>query len=336
MLREGFFSRMNWISPAFPMWLTLAAAVFFGVLVLITLVRAEKSVANGALTVIALLAVGIAVAATIRGYGPPSEGRGAPGERASAAATAAVPALSCLDEMAGDVVLAACEKAVFASAESTAAAVSYVASQITRLTSFGDLTTASQSMTPDLQVLRRSIERDRFGLVAQVLQVRDHCTPTKCAVFRSLTDNHQIITNMDEHFYDRLISRYSAVWNTPAVIGTAGASPAMGALAAFPPSVPTGRPTNADFPSAASTPPVSIMLPEPGTGTPGQAAAHSPSPPASASTPASRPSPNPTQSSAAAAAKKPPSKPSHPSHPSPATTPTQISPAPSAPAASND
>jgi hypothetical protein len=155
-------------------------------------------------------------------------------------------------------------------------------------------------------------------------------------VFRSLTDNHQIITNMDDHHYDGLVRHYSATWNAPAATGAAGVSPAMGALAAFPPSVPTGRPTNADFPSAASTPPVSIMLPEPGTGTPGQAAAHSPSPPASASTPASRPSPNPTQSSAAAAAKKPPPKPSHPSHPSPATTPTQISPAPSAPAASND
>ena len=58
-----------WRSPGFPMWLTLAAAGFFGVIVLITLLRAEKSVANGALTVITLLAVGIAVAATIRGFG---------------------------------------------------------------------------------------------------------------------------------------------------------------------------------------------------------------------------------------------------------------------------
>jgi len=41
-----------WRSPAFPMWLTLAAAGFFAVIVLITLLRAEKSVANGALTVI--------------------------------------------------------------------------------------------------------------------------------------------------------------------------------------------------------------------------------------------------------------------------------------------
>ena len=52
------------------MWLTLAAAGFFGIIVLITLLRAEKSVANGALTVITLLAIGVASAATLRGFGP--------------------------------------------------------------------------------------------------------------------------------------------------------------------------------------------------------------------------------------------------------------------------
>ena len=36
-----------WRSPAFPMWLTLAAAGFFGVIVLFTLLRADRSVANG-------------------------------------------------------------------------------------------------------------------------------------------------------------------------------------------------------------------------------------------------------------------------------------------------
>jgi len=68
-----------WRSPAFPMWLTLAAAGFFGIIVLITLLRAEKSVANGALTVIALLAIGVAVAATLRGFGPDSGGTASAG-----------------------------------------------------------------------------------------------------------------------------------------------------------------------------------------------------------------------------------------------------------------
>src|SRR5450755_4098342 len=113
-----------WRSPTFPMGLTLAAAAFFGIIVLITLLRAEKSVANGALTVITLLAVGIAVAATIRGFGP--GGRGAAGEtQASQPVTAALPALSCIDDLAGETVLLACEKALFGSPESVAAALSY-------------------------------------------------------------------------------------------------------------------------------------------------------------------------------------------------------------------
>ncbi len=321
----GDFSSSFWNSPAFPMWLTLAAAGFFGILVLITLVRAEKSVATGALTVITLLAVGVAVAATIRGYGTPS-GRTAAAEGSPPAITASVatlPALSCLDDLAGDLVLAACEKAVFASPESTAAAVSYVAAQISRLTALGDAATAAKNMTPDMQAVRRSVEHDRYGLVAQVLQARDHCTPTECRVFRSLTDNHQIITNMDEHVYEGLVDRHSMAWNAPATTATTGATvvPGMGALAAFPPSVPTGKPTNADFPSAASTPAVSIMAPEPGTGTA--------KPEGSRSAPKSHP--------AVAAAKKP-TKPSHAPPPPERSVggPTLLSPTPPAPAGSKD
>ena len=64
-----------WRSPTFPMWLTLAAAGFFGIVVLITLLRAERSVANGALTVITLLSIGVAgdrdrPAASARAAGP--------------------------------------------------------------------------------------------------------------------------------------------------------------------------------------------------------------------------------------------------------------------------
>src|ERR1700712_4064807 len=93
-----------WRSPTFPMWLTLAAAGFFGGIVLITLVRAEKSVANGALTVITLLAIGVAGAATIRSFEP--DGRAASAEgRPVASANAALPQLSCIDDLAGDAVL---------------------------------------------------------------------------------------------------------------------------------------------------------------------------------------------------------------------------------------
>src|SRR3981189_1051041 len=180
-----------WRSPTFPMWLTLAAAGFFGLVVLITLLRAEKSVANGALTVITLLAIAVAVAATLRGFGP--------GERTASAETrpvaqvsAALPQLACIDDLAGDAVLNACEKALFGSAESAASAVAYAASQISRLTGSGDVAAADQSASSELFALRRAVERDRYGLMAYVLMARDHCTPSSCAAFRSLADNHQI------------------------------------------------------------------------------------------------------------------------------------------------
>ena len=193
-----------WRSPNFPMWLTLAAAGFFGMIVLIALLRAEKSVANGALTVITLLAIGIAVAATLRGFGP--AGRVAPAENRSFQQTSpTLPALSCIDDLAGDAVLNACEKTLFGSADSAAAAVNYAASQITRLTALGDIATAERNMTTELRALRRAVERDRYGLMAYVLIARDHCMPSACPAYRSLGDNHQIVANMKERVYDCLL-----------------------------------------------------------------------------------------------------------------------------------
>ena len=310
-----------WRSPAFPMWLTLAAAGFFGVVALITLLRAEKSVANGALTVITLLAVGIAVAATIREFDPRGQAASGQMTRSFQPMNVALPALSCIDDLAGDIVLAGCEKALFGSAESAAAAVSYAAAQLTRLAALGDAAAANESITPGLQALRRAVERDRYGLMAQVLIARDHCTPADCAIFRALTDKHQIVANMDERTYDGLIARYASSWNAPA-------TPAPAPIAALMPTMPTGKPTNADFPSAASTPPVSIMTPEPGTTPP--PAPRSPAPSANAPLPAPRPAAAAAAPALAAAKKQAaPKRTSPPAPPAPA-------PGTPAPAASND
>ena len=321
-----------WRSPTFPMGLTLAAAAFFGIILLITLLRAEKSVANGALTVVTFLAIGIAAVATMRGFGPGD--RGASGEtRSSQQTSAALPALSCIDDLAGETVLTACEKALFGSAESTAAAVSYAASQVTRLTAFGDAAAANRNLSYELLTLRRAIERDRYGLIAQVLVARDQCTPSQCAAFRALTDTHQIVANMTGRAYDGLVSRYAASWNAPAAVAP---------VAALSPSVPTGKPTNAEFPTAASTPAVNIMTPEPGSAaapSPPRAAASPTAAAPTASSPASAAnaallSPRPTSSAApaalAAAKKQSAPKPSRTS-----SAPVQLAPT-AAPAASTD
>jgi hypothetical protein len=314
-----------WRSPTFPMWLTLAAAGFFAIIVLITLLRAEKSVANGALTVITLLAIGIAVAATIRGFGPAGGGTSAE-TQSLPQGNAALPALSCIDDLAGDTVVAACEKALFGSPASAAAAVSYAASQITRLTALGDVAAANRNMTPEMQALRHAVERDRYGLVAYVLLARDHCTPSECAAFRSLTDHNQVAANMDERTYDGLISRYAPSWNAPAAAGSVGT--------ALPPPMPTGKPTNAEFPTSASIPPVSIMTPEPApTTSPAPRAA---APASTANAPLPSPRPTPATPPTLAAAKKPAPKPRAPApvQLAPAAPPPAVAAPP--PAASND
>jgi hypothetical protein len=100
---------------------------------------------------------------------------------------------------------------------------------------------------------------------------------------------------MDGRVYDGLVARYAPLWNAPA------ATAAAGPVAVLAPSTPTGKPTNAEFPTAASTPPVSIMTPEPGQATT-PAAPRSGASAAAAIAPL--PSPRPTTTPAPAAAKK--------------------------------
>ncbi len=272
-----------WHSQSLPMWLTIAAAGFFAVVLLVTLFRAERSVANGALTVITLLAIGIAVTTMLRG-----SGGGASVDLKSAAVSApSLPALACLDGLAGESVEAACEKALFASADSAAAGVSYTAAQISRLAAFGSAVNANKAMTPELNALRRTIERDRYGLVAQVLKSREGCTlSAACPFFQSLTNSAQISSNMSENLYDSLIERYAASWSMPPAVAAAASAtaPTAAALGTVP---PPGRPVSGDFPSSASIPPINIMTPEPAAQ--GSQAGHRPAEPGASPPPRSAP-----------------------------------------------
>jgi hypothetical protein len=294
-----------WRSPSFPMWLTLAAAVFFAFILFLTLIRAEKSVANGVLAVITLLAIGVAAAVTLRGF-ESDGGRTLNSKSRDTPINVAIPALFCIDGLAGELIESACEKALFGTPDTAAAAVSYAASEISRLRSFGDVAAANSAMSPELEALRRAIERDRYGLVAHVLVARDHCQPSECPAFQSLTDHSRITANMEEQLYEKMVMRHASSWNAPAA--------AMQATEPDPPALasePTGHPTNADYPTAASIPPISIMTPEPATGS---AAA-----PPAASSAAAQATPKPRP-----AAKKPPVPKPH------AAPPVRLTPTPSA------
>jgi hypothetical protein len=287
-----------WHSPTFPMWITLAAAGFFALVLLVTLIRAEKSVANGALTVITLLAIGIAVAATVRRFDPLERSADAMLEARSAVQlVASAPALSCLDGLAGEAVETPCERALFASADVAAAAVSYTAAQISKLAPSDD----AAGQTPEQQSLRRALERDRYGLVAQILVARDHCTEADCQTLRLFSDATQIRNNMRDKLYDATITRYAATWN----VGTPPPPPTP-AVAAVAPAQPAGRPSSMDFPSAASIPPVNIMTSEPSSA------------PAIPQPPTPKPAPTAAKQPPAAAASAQPA----PAHPAAAKKPT--------------
>jgi hypothetical protein len=171
-------------------------------------------------------------------------------------------AFACLDPLVGDVVESACEKAVFQSPEATAAALSYVAAELTLL---ADFTVYARKVGSDpplaLGNLRRSIEGDRFGLVARVLAVRDGCTPGNCPAFAMLTDPGRIAVNLAGRSYDLYVERHAAAWPAGAkspVVAATGA----GEGDAPPPAASTPR-SGLFFPSAASIPPVTIMNAEP-------------------------------------------------------------------------
>ena len=225
-------------------------------------------------------------------------------------------ALACLDAIAGDAVEDACEKTVFATPEATAAAVSYVAAQLSLLSWSGERarragegaspgSPRSSTLSARTAQLRRAIEADRFGIAAHVLALRDGCTADRCGAFALLQDTSRISANLVERPFDAQVKRYAAAW--PAAATKPVASNVPPATPAPAPGTATKLPGNLYFPSASSIPPVNIMTAEPapapphdttGTGETGSAPrkgapAAQARPPASSSPAPVRPAPTP-------------------------------------------
>jgi hypothetical protein len=169
-------------------------------------------------------------------------------------------ALPCLDAIAGDVVERACEKAIFASPEATAAAVSYVAAQLSLLVSASD---HAGRTVPSLRTaqLRRAIEADRFGIAAHVLAVSGGCAADHCTVLALLHDASRVTRNLAERPFDALIELYSAGW--PAGSSRPAASNLPRATAETAPDAGPKSVSNLFFPSSSSIPPINIMTAEP-------------------------------------------------------------------------
>jgi hypothetical protein len=187
----------------------------------------------------------------------------------SASAVAPGSALACLDGAAGEQVENACEKAIFADAQSVAGAVAYIGA---RLSLLSDAVAVARRGDPDLltafAATRRAIELDRYGIAAHVLAVRDGCTAEHCAAFAMLQDTDAIKANLKVRAFDTYVGRYAVAW-TKTEPGAekqpqaAAPAPPPVASAAEPVSVAHPVDSRYDFPSAASIPPVSIMNAEP-------------------------------------------------------------------------
>jgi hypothetical protein len=294
---------------ALPLWAAGALAALFVVFCALALARAGRDGAVGSVARIALVVVGAMVAWFFlegsTGKYVASE-RHALEARVNALATRATTPgspLACLDAMAGDTVESACERTLFATPETTASAVSYIATQISLLTDISVFVKrGNPEMAPLLANLRRAIEIDRYGIVAHVLATRDGCTAALCPALTFMRDSSRVTSNLTQGTYDQYVARYAAAWPAP------GAPPAGGAPTAALPGM-SGQPALASgasslvapgaapgtarpelfFPSSESIPPVNIMTAEPA----GQPESTGSTPPAR--TPPRRPSTAPKQ-----------------------------------------
>jgi len=170
-------------------------------------------------------------------------------------------ALACLEPTAGAMVQESCDRALFASPETAAAAVSYVTAQVSLLAAGRKHAQASgvnssKLMTP----LRRTIEADRFGIVAHLFAMHG-CGPGGCDLFALLQDTTRVKANLAENTFESHFKAHMAEWASAASRPVANnAAPASSAPVAITVTKPA---SNAFFPSASSIPAVNIMVAEP-------------------------------------------------------------------------
>jgi hypothetical protein len=175
--------------------------------------------------------------------------------------------LACLDIVGSETVETACEKSLFASSQAVAQAVAYVDARLSLLADGLELAARDRGYEASIERLRRSLEGDRFGIVAHVLASRG-CTAENCAALKLFRDPSAVVANLRDRTFDSNVIVRAAAWNAaPAAPGEPAAAPvAAPALAAAPRVTTTGTAPPAgkyDFPSSASIPAISIMNAEP-------------------------------------------------------------------------
>jgi hypothetical protein len=262
-----------------PMWAAAAAA---GLLVLLLLVALFR---GGLATLIRVAFLVLAVAAAWVLFNWMQERDRIEARRAldqrldelTARALAPNSVLGCLEPGLGDAVDNSCEKELFASPESVAAATTLVAARWSLLGRAFEYAKRDPGYEARLDGLRRSLQGDRYGFLAQVLSTREGCTVARCDGLERLSDPTRVRVNLAERTFEGLVARNAIAWANRNHAPTP-AGPAPG--------------PNVTFPSSSSIPPVSIMNTEPGSAPAPAAAARRPAQPKAAPRPAAaRPAP---------------------------------------------
>ena len=124
-------------------------------------------------------------------------------------------AIACLEATNTETVEGSCERAVFASPETVAAASAYMAARISLLADAHEFTSRrDQSYETQIAGLRRTVAADRYGLASQVLATRDGCTADACDAFGLVYDDKKLRANMKDRLFDITVARYAVNWPT--------------------------------------------------------------------------------------------------------------------------
>lgn len=263
-----------------PLWAVGVAAALFVALIVIAVVRAGMTEFGSLVFRVAVIVIAVVFGWTYisrSGDRDRADERRALDQRAAdliGRAVAPGSAISCLEATNTETVEGSCERAVFASPETVAAATAYVSARLSLLADAHDYTSRrDQGYETQIAGLRRTVAADRYGLVSQVLAVRDGCTADACDAFGLVYDDKKLRANMRDRLFDVTIARYATNWP----IRTRPVASSGSGTAVTPPG------PNVQFPSAQSIPPVSIMNAEPpapaANSGPSQAAAPEPAPP---------------------------------------------------------
>jgi hypothetical protein len=258
-----------------PLWLAGVAAALFVALIVIAVVRAGVTEFGSMIFRVAIVVIAVVFGWTYvtrtADRDRADERRALDNRAVELVGRAVVPgsAIACLEATNTETVEGSCERAVFASPETVAAASAYIAARISLLADAHEFTSRrDQGYESQIAGLRRTIAADRYGLASQVLAVRDGCTADACDAFGLVYDDKKLRANMRDRLFDITIARYAANWPTR--------TRPMASSGSSGPITPPGP--NVQFPSSQSIPPVSIMTAEPPPPPPSAAAAQSASP----------------------------------------------------------